>query len=144
VQVSETVDVAAAPDRVWAVLVDVESWPTWTDSIESVRALDGAPTAMAEGSRYEVKQPRLPKAVWVVTELVDGRSFSWSARGPGLVSFAEHRVEPSDGASRVTLLFSQEGPLARPVSVAFGAMVRRYVRMEAAGLKRRSEESTTG
>lgn len=141
-QVSETVEIAAAPDRVWDVLVDVESWSTWTDSIDSVRPLDGGP--MADGSRFEVKQPRLPKAVWVVTELVDGRSFSWSARGPGLVSFADHRVEPSDGGSRVTLLFSQEGPLSGPVGVAFGGMVRRYVRMEAAGLKRRSEESVTG
>ena len=141
-KVSETVEIAAAPERVWDVLVDVESWPTWTDSIDSVRSLDGGP--MTDGRRFEVKQPRLPKAVWVITEFVDGRSFSWSARGPGLVSFAEHRVEPSGEGSRVTLVFSQEGPLARPVSVAFGGMVRRYVRMEAAGLKRRSEESATG
>jgi len=141
-QVSETMRVAATPERVWEVLVDVESWPTWTASVGSARLLDGGP--LAEGSRVQLRQPRLPKAVWVVTELVEGRSFTWSARGPGVVSSAEHRVEASAEGSLVTLTFSQAGVLGRPAGLLAGGMVRRYVQMEAAGLKRRCEEHAAG
>jgi uncharacterized protein YndB with AHSA1/START domain len=137
-QVTETVEIAAPPERVWQVLTDVEAWPTWTDSVRAARLLDGAP--LAEGSRVELRQPRLPTTVWVVTELVDGSSFSWSARGPGVVSVADHRLEPGDGGTRVRLEFSQQGPLGTALGVVAGGLVRRYVGMEAAGLKRRCEQ----
>jgi hypothetical protein len=31
------IDVAASPDRVWEVLVDVDRWPESTDSVSSER-----------------------------------------------------------------------------------------------------------
>lgn len=141
-QVLETVQVAATPHRVWQVLVDVEQWPTWTGSVRAVRLLD--PGTLAEGSRVELSQPRLPKAGWVVTELVEGRSFTWSSRAPGVVSTAEHRLEDTDGGTRVTLRLIQEGPLAGVLSVLAGARARRYVAMEAAGLRRRCEQPAEG
>jgi uncharacterized protein YndB with AHSA1/START domain len=140
VKVTQTVDIAATPERVWQVIVDVERWPTWTDSVRAARLLDGPP--LAEGSRVELRQPRLPTTEWVVIELVDGESFTWSARGPGVVSVASHRLEPADGGTRVRLEFSQQGPLSRALDVLAGAMVRRYVGMEAAGLRRRCEQAS--
>ena len=140
--VRETVEIAAPPERVWQVLSDVESWPTWTDSVRSARLLDGGP--LAEGSRVEMAQPRLPKATWVVTELVEGRSFSWSARGPGVVSVADHELEPTPEGTKVTLQFSQGGPVGSAVAKLAGGLVRRYVAMEAEGLKRRCEEPPDG
>jgi uncharacterized membrane protein len=137
-QVTETVDIAAPLEQVWRVLADVEAWPTWTDSVRTARLLDGPP--LAEGSRVELRQPRLPATLWVVTELVEGESFTWSARGPGVVSVAGHWLEPTDRGTRVRLEFSQQGPLGTALGVLAGGMVRRYVGMEAAGLKRRCEE----
>ncbi len=142
VQVTETVDVAAAPDQVWRVLADVESWPQWTASMRSVRPLEGGP--LAEGSRVAVRQPRLPAAEWLVTELEEGRAFTWTAHSPGLVSVAEHVIEPRDGGCTVTLRFQQTGPLAGVVGALGGRLVRRYVAMEAAGLKRRCESGEAG
>jgi uncharacterized membrane protein len=136
-RVEETVDVAADPDAVWAVLVDVERWPTWTASTSAVRLLD--PTPLALGSRVEVRQPRLPHAVWTVSALVPGRSFSWESTGPGVRSIGDHEITPTPAGCRVTLRFTQGGPLGGLVGVLMSGLIRRYVRTEAAGLKARCE-----
>lgn len=41
----------------------------------SVHRRDDSPFGV--GSRVEIRRPKLPKAVWEVTEVVDGRSFTW-------------------------------------------------------------------
>jgi Polyketide cyclase / dehydrase and lipid transport len=70
VQADFTVRVAAAPQRVWDVLADVEDWPSWTPSVTSVTRLDQGPLRV--GSRAKIKQPRLPTTTWTVTELSPG------------------------------------------------------------------------
>ena len=131
--VEQTAAVAAAPDVVWEALVDVERWPTWTPSMRRVRRLDDGPLAI--GSRVRIKQPRLVPVVWTVTELEDGRSFSWAAEGAGVRSVASHAVRPMGaGTSEVRLTFDQTGPMAPLMGTLLGRLTRRYVRMEAEGL----------
>ena len=74
----------------WAVLSDVEFWPTWTASITSVRPL--SPDRLLVGSRVRIKQPRLPATVWTVSDLVEGERFTWTSTGPGVHTRASHRV----------------------------------------------------
>jgi hypothetical protein len=71
------IDVAAPAPHVWDVLVDVERWPEWTDSVTSVRLLCGGPLAV--GSRVELSQPRIPTGTYTVTELEPGSVFVWSS-----------------------------------------------------------------
>ncbi|GAA0699148.1 SRPBCC family protein [Kitasatospora atroaurantiaca] len=133
-----TVDVAAAPDRVWEVLADIEGWPRWTVSMTSVRLLSGGPVAV--GSEAEVRQPKLTSAVWRVTELEPGRSFEWRCENPGFTTIGTHRIEPlGEDRSRVVLGLQQKGFLAPLLALAYGKLTRRYVDMEAAGLKRYCE-----
>ena len=49
--------IAAAPDRVWALLVDLPSWSAWNPAIVSVvdRVIDGASGTF--GVRLEVRNP---------------------------------------------------------------------------------------
>ena len=137
-QASVTVDVDAPPERVWAVLSDVEAWPGWTASVRSVRRLDAGPLRV--GSRVRIRQPRIPPTVWTVTELVEGQRFTWTALGPGVRTRAAHRVVPSGAGSRATLTVEPDGVVGRLVGRLYTGLTERYLAMEAAGLKQRSEQ----
>jgi uncharacterized protein YndB with AHSA1/START domain len=129
--------IAAPPERVWEVLVDVERWPEWTASMSRVERLDEG--ELRVGSRARVKQPRLPPSSWTVTEVDPGRSFTWRSRSGGVTSEGRHRVEATGEGARATLTFRQTGLLAGPIGLLWGRQIRRYVEMELAGLKRRAE-----
>ena len=85
---SITADIPEAPDRVWAVLADVERWPEWTPTVTRVRRLDQGPLAV--GSRVRIHQPRLLPAIWRIVELADGRRFTWVTGSLGVRAIAEH------------------------------------------------------
>ena len=138
-RVDVTVDISAPPEVVWAVLPDVESWPAWTASITSIRR--SSPDRLQVGSRVRIEQPRLPATVWTVSELVEGERFTWTSSSPGVHTRASHRVVGTAAGSRVTLSIDQAGVLGRLVGRLYGGLMHRYVEMEAAGLKRRSESS---
>ncbi len=133
-----SVDIDAARAHVWDVLTDVERWPEWTPSMTRLQRLDSGPFGV--GSRVRVKQPRFPAMVWEVTALEPERSFSWAASSGGVTTVADHRLADGPGG-RVTVAHSirQVGLLAPVVALLSGARTRRYVHMEAQGLKRRCE-----
>ncbi|MDG4759317.1 SRPBCC family protein [Micromonospora sp. WMMD710] len=132
-------EIAADAERVWAVLVDVERWPDWTASMS--RAERGESGPLAVGATARLTQPKLRPAVWRVTELTEGRTFTWASETPGVRTTAEHRLLPlPDGRTRVELAMTQSGPLAGPIGWLYGELFRRYLRMEADGLRRRCEQ----
>lgn len=135
-----TVDIAAPPARVWEVMTDVERWPEWTASVRWARRLDEGP--LRPGSSAKLSQPRIPTSDWVVTELEPGASFTWVMRGPAILTKARHVVEPlPGGGSRVTLSIEPHGWLGELFGRVYRATTDRYLAMEAAGLKTRSEEA---
>lgn len=74
-----SVDIDAAPDAVWRILTDVERWPDMTDSVDRVEILD-KPFALS--SRARVHQPKLPAAIWTVTDFTENENFTWESRSP--------------------------------------------------------------
>ena len=90
-----------------------------------------------------MQQPRLPTVVWQVDELEQDRSFVWSSRSAGVTTVASHRITPS-GGDRVTavLMLDQSGGLAPNIGLLSGRLVRRYLDMEANGLKSRGESAS--
>ena len=131
---STTIDIAAPPERVWEVMVDVEHWPDWTDTVTSVRRLDDGPLQV--GSRATIDQPKIPETEYVVTELDTGTSFTWVATGPGVRTTARHTVEPiPGGGTRVRLSVEQAGWLGSTMGRVYRGLTDRYLASEAAGLK---------
>ena len=131
--------VEAPADVVWQVLSDVERMPTWTSSMSSVTILGPEP-AIAVGSRVAIDQPGLPKAIWEVDGLTEGRGFSWSSSTPGVRTGAAHQITPlPDGACEVTLAVAQSGMLAGLVNLLLGSKAREFVDTELAGIKAESE-----
>lgn len=137
---SVTIDIAAPPERVWDVLSDVESWPEWTPTITAVHLLDAGPLQV--GSRAKVRQPRLPEAEYVVTELVTGRSFTWVADRPGVLTTASHSIEPLASGVRVRLSVAQTGWLGGLTGRLYRGLTDRYLANEANGLKRLCEAAS--
>lgn len=134
-----TIEIDASPEVVWRVFADVEQWPAWTASVRRVTPLDGADLAV--GRRFEIRQPPFPRLVWTVTELDPGRSWTWRQRSPGATTSAVHEVAPLDGGRRtlVRQRIDQRGPGGVLVGLLSRGLTRRYLTMEAEGLKQASE-----
>ena len=130
------VDIAARPERVWQVMSDVEHWPEWTASVTSIRRLDKGPFAV--GSRAIIKQPKFPPALWKVTAIEPNR-FTWKSGMPGLWVFGRHSVDPNAGGSRATLSVEYTGLLGPLMGRLTRGITKRYLKLEAEGLKKRSE-----
>jgi uncharacterized membrane protein len=138
---SIAVEIEAAPDRVWAVMRDIERWPEWTPTVTSIERLDHGPLAL--GSRALIRQPKLLPANWEITELEEGRGFTWVTRSPGVSVAGRHWVEASGGGSRATLSLQFSGLLGPLIALLLRSLNERYLALEATSLKKRSEDSTS-
>jgi uncharacterized membrane protein len=137
-----TRNIDAPARQVWDVMYDVTRWPEWTPTVTSVRRLDGG--AFGVGSRAEIRQPKLPKAVWEVTEVVegpDGYGFTWEATGPGMRTIARHDVVPRGEGATVRLSIEQTGPMGAVAATVWRGLTQRYIETEAASLDRRVHET---
>jgi uncharacterized membrane protein len=134
-----SIEIDAPAGLVWDVFADVERWAEWTASIDRIVALDGP--GIAVGKRFAIKQPRFPKLVWEVTEVAEGVSWTWRQRSPGGTTLATHEVVPlDDGRTLVRQRIDQRGPVGAAVGLLSRRLTRRYMELEAQGLKARSEE----
>ena len=132
-----SVSIAAPPHQVFDRYVDVARWPEWLETMTSVERLDDGPLRV--GSRTRIKQPKLPVAVWEVTALEPGRSWTWVARGPGVFTTASRVVNPAGDGSHVTASLDQQGPLGGVLGRLTKGMTERYLRIEGESLKAQVE-----
>jgi uncharacterized membrane protein len=132
-----SVDISAPVETIWTVTCDLDSWPQWSPTMDSVQREDSGP--LQPGSRARVEQPRLRPATWVVDELVDGTKFSWHTDGVGYRVRADHVFQPYQDGTRATLQVVMTGALAPLLWALTGRTARRYLDQEAAALKQRCE-----
>jgi len=129
--------ISAPPERVWEILVDVEAWPARIPTVDRVERLDDGPLAV--GAKTRLAQPKLPEAVWTVTELTPGAAFTWTSSSPGVRITASHLIEPTPEGSRLTLAVDLAGWLAPVGWLTTKSLTQRYVQTEAASIKAAAE-----
>ncbi len=134
---------SASPARVWEVLSDLEGWPSWLPTVDTLAPLDLGPADMPApgvGASYAVTQPKLPKAQWTITHWEPEHGFTWVSRAPGVTTTATHAItELPAGGSRISLEIDWVGPLAWVPRAAYGRLAQRYIDTEARTLAAVSE-----
>ncbi|MFN8587470.1 MAG: SRPBCC family protein [Candidatus Eisenbacteria bacterium] len=131
------VTIAAPPEHAWNVLVDFERWPEWTASMRRLERVTPGPAG--RGARVRVEQPELQPAVFTITDWRPGSGFRWVMGGAALGACADHELAPEGGGTRLLLRVKYTGLLAPLVALAYGGLTRRYLAMEAEGLRARAE-----
>ena len=109
--------------------------------MESVTRVDAGPFDV--GSSARIKQPGLPDAVWSVTQLVRGASFTWTTRVRGIRMRATHELSRAEGGTRCVVRVEMAGLVALLLAPFARGSVRRALERENAGLKARCESDFT-
>jgi uncharacterized protein YndB with AHSA1/START domain len=134
------IEIERPPAEVWNTLVDVERWPEWTESITRVEYEHG--DKIEPGALVKVKQPGMPALIWRVSRADREVSFVWETTSPGVRTVASHDLTVGeDGTTTVAHAIHQTGVLAPLTALLTGGKTRRYVQLEAEGLKRRCESA---
>ena len=137
------IEIEAPPAVVWAILEDVEKWPTWTPSI--LRVVRQESGTFGVGSTAKVKAKGFPEGLLRVTELSPGRSFTWQgSSGPGFRVLLGHAIEAVGAGSRVTLSITPVGPAAICMGWLAARMSKPNINIEAESLKVRAEQIARG
>ena len=132
-----TTRIAAPPAEVWQVTLDVDRWPGWAPTVTAARRLDAGPFRV--GSQARIKQPGQPEATWTVTELVEGRRFTWETARWGLRMYATHEIAPDGDGTLNTLRVETDGALATLLGALLRPLIRRALTDENRGLKAHCE-----
>jgi uncharacterized membrane protein len=134
-----SIEIDAPLRLVWDVFSNVEHWPDWTASVTSLVGQDGS--ALAVGRGFAIKQPGMQKLTWKVTDIEPGTSWTWVQRSPGVNVIARHYVTARPGGGTlVRQELDQRGFLGALVGRMMVKKTKRFLELEAQGLKARSEQ----
>ena len=134
----ESIDIHAEQQRVWDVLSDLEAWPNHVESVDIVELLTPPPVAL--GSRFRLKQPKLPEGTWVITAWEPPTFFAFRQSSGGVTSVAGHRVEALDeGRSRLILSLNMRGVMVPVIALFLRALTHSYMTAEAQSIKGAAE-----
>ena len=112
---SVSTDIAAPPDRVYALIADITRMGEWSPECYLCTWTKGA-TGPAVGARFKAKNKGRRGPSWSTTPAVTvadpGRAFAFNRSGPGMGSYTwRYDLEPTPTGTRLTESFEAEKPL---------------------------------
>jgi uncharacterized protein YndB with AHSA1/START domain len=107
VKCSKMVTIRASSERVWAILTDINNWPTWqTDISQSVVHGDVRP-----GTTFDWKSGGV-KINSTLHTVEPYRNFGWTGRSLGMTAIHNWTLMESNGQTIVSVAESMEGFIA--------------------------------
>ena len=115
----------AGPSIVWERYAEIALWKSWAPHIQRVEA---SAERIAPGVTGTVYGPLGVRAHFVIDQVNEGRSWSWTVRsGPIEIAF-DHGVEPARGGTRTTLRMHGSAPIVASYAPVAHWALRRLVR----------------
>ncbi|HXH97540.1 MAG TPA: SRPBCC domain-containing protein [Gaiellaceae bacterium] len=131
-----SIEVAATPEAVWSLLVDIPRWPDWNPQVRSA-SLEGPLDA---GTRLTFRFGRRPGALHSQIRLVEPcRLLAWTGTLFGTSTAHVYRLEAVGGQTRVSSEASWDGLLVRMLSRPLSMLMRRANLAGIQHLKREAE-----
>lgn len=110
-RIEKSVVINASPEKVFALLADVERFPEWMDMVKEVRITSRERTGAGTTSHWatEVGDSR---AEWDAenTEWVENERMAWRTTSGNLSAFGSNTLKPVAGGTELTWVMDYELP----------------------------------
>lgn len=130
-----TLETTALPENIWALWADVPGYKEWDEAIVWAK-LKGE---FKVGTRGELKPKGGFSAVFTITEMKTGRSFTYLTPLPFARLQFHHAMEPTDMGTRLTHRIEVKGPLAWVWARVLGPKARAHLPVAMRKLARLAE-----
>ncbi len=109
---SSSVEIDAPPEKVWALVNDLEEWPQWIPSIKKIEKLSEGALGIGSQIRVTAKSAITVKLLMTITEFVPGQRAVMQGKVLGTELIRYYTFEPVDQGTRLTAGGEVSGLLA--------------------------------
>ena len=136
--VHNEIEIAAPPQKVWDVLIQAETWPTWYEGAADVKVEGASDGMLREGAIFTWRTMDLDFRS-TVKEFKPPYRLSWESRKTLIQGYHAWLIVPTPGGSRLVTDESQHGFLASMQGIFIPSKLRRLHDVWLAEIKKRAE-----
>ena len=137
----QSLEIAAAEDRVWHSVVDYEARPRWSPRVTEARILDKGPLRVGSRIRLRIGRDRFTATV---VELRSPQLLSLLVKGPGFRVTHTYELEPSGDRTNAMIRADYRGIIGRLVARFMRGSIRRDLTDELSAIKAAAEAAKSG
>ena len=134
VHVRNEIDIAAAPEIVWAWLIRAERWPQWYVNSANVRFIEDNPPDLALGTRFKWKTFGVGIDS-TVQEFVPGERIAWNGKSFGIDVYHAWLIVKTPNGCKVITEESQRGFMSRLSALLFPKRMWKFHQIGLEGLR---------
>jgi len=109
---SSSIEIDAPPEKVWALVNDLEEWPQWIPSIKKIEKLSEGPLGAGSQIRVTAKSIITVKLLMTITEFVPPQHAVMRGKVMGTEMTRHYTFEPVNQGTRLTAGGEVSGLLA--------------------------------